>query len=65
MKFSIKDYWKPTPTMVRKIADSFLMASTFISTSAIVIDFKILAVTSVLLGATAKFFSNFFSEDEK
>lgn len=63
MKFGINHYWKPTPKTVRKFADALLASSTFISASSILINYPKVAVFSVILGASAKFISNFFGED--
>lgn len=63
MKFGLSQYYEPTPKNIRKLADAILGATMFLSASAIIADYHWLAITSVVVGAVAKFFSNFFSDD--
>jgi hypothetical protein len=59
---NINKYYEPTPAKWRKLGDGLLAVSTTLSTYAIAEDLKVLAITSVILGALAKFLTNFFSE---
>lgn len=60
----LKNYWAPTPKVMRKLGDAILGAATFVSTYAIAEEIKWLALTSVLAGALGKFITNFFTENE-
>lgn len=64
MKFSFKNYYKPTPATIRKFADAWFLACLFVSSSSIVNQFPKVALTFIILGALGKFFSNFFSTNE-
>lgn len=64
MKFSIKGYWKPTPKNVRKIADSILASATLVSAYSFINEYKSFALYVMIVSATAKFISNFFSDDK-
>lgn len=59
----LSNYYKSTPKKIRKLADAILAASTFVSMSSIIANYSWLAITSLLLGALAKFLSNFFADD--
>lgn len=64
MKFGIKEYFKPTPKKIRKIADSLSMAALAISGFTFVQDYKTAAYITLSSAFLGKFFSNLFSEDE-
>jgi len=63
-KFSIGGYMKPTPSLMRRIGDGLLVASTTVSTYAVTEEIKWLALTSILVGAGAKFLTNLFSQED-
>ena len=58
-----KRYFSPTPKKWRRLGDALLAVSTTVTTYAIVDELTWLALTSVLIGATGKFLTNFFTED--
>jgi len=63
-RFGIGSYMKPTPSLMRRIGDGLLVASTTLSTYAIAEEIKWLALTSVFVGAGAKFLTNLFSVED-
>ena len=63
MKFSWKDYWKPTPKGIRKLADALLAAAMTVSTFAMINDYPKLAGIIMITAGIAKFFSNFFTDE--
>jgi hypothetical protein len=63
MKF--KHYWKPTPVFWRKVGDSLLAASSFITTYALFSEMKWVAFTSLGIGVAGKFLTNFFKKEEE
>ena len=62
-KFSIKSYWAPTPKKARKIGDSLLGIFSITSMSTMIMDYKPMAVTSLIIGVIGKILSNFFAEE--
>jgi hypothetical protein len=62
MKISFKSYWKPTPKLIRKIADSILAGSTLFSTYSYLEDHKGLALAIMIVSVVAKILSNFFED---
>ena len=64
MKFSWNGYWKPTPKLIRKFADSLLIFTMSLSTASFATDHEKWAFGLMIAGALAKFASNFFSEDK-
>jgi len=64
MKFSSKGYWKPTPKLIVKIADSLLAGAMTVSTISFVNNYHVIAYTVLIVAGIAKFLSNFFVEDE-
>ena len=58
----LKNYFKPTPVLMRKLGDALLGASTFITGFGIIGEHKWLALVALLIGVAGKFLSNFFSE---
>lgn len=63
LKFSIANYYKPTPARIRKIADSILAGVLFLSASSIFNEHSGFALAIFSVGAIAKVVSNFFTED--
>ena len=64
MKFGWRQYWKPTPKLIRKFADALLAGALTISTISFASDYKNIAIAILTISGIAKFLSNFFSEDE-
>jgi len=64
MQFGIKQYWKPTPKSIRKVADSISAASIAVGAFSFAGDNKTVAVTVLILAGIGKFVSNMFSEDD-
>lgn len=60
MKFSWKSYWRPTPVIIKKAADSMLAAATLFSTYSYATENKQLACIIMIVSVLAKFLSNFF-----
>ena len=65
IKFKIKSYYEPTPAKMRKLGDSLLGASQFLTGYAIVMEEKWLAFTCIAIGTIGKFMTNFFVEEEE
>lgn len=61
---SLKGYSKLTPTVILKVSDSILAATSFISASSIIAQCPKIALMTLILGFFAKFTSNFFVEDK-
>lgn len=61
-KFTLKDYFSPTPKRLRILGDSLASASVFAGTFAIMNDMKMVAVYVIISGWTGKFLTNFFTE---
>lgn len=59
-----KNYWSRTPLIARKIGDSLLAASIFMSTYAVLNDYKNLGIIIMIVGGVGKFISNLFSTPE-
>jgi hypothetical protein len=70
-----RNYWKPTPKKWRKIGDTFLAVSSVLAIGGLwqfdnlkdiftAFEIKAMIVTSIALGATGKFLTNFFKEEE-
>jgi len=64
MKITIKGYYEPTPVILRKIGDSLLAVSTFITAYGIANEIKWLSYTSLAIGVVGKFLSNFFTDEK-
>lgn len=60
----IKSYWMPTPVFYRRLGDSLLGISTFITGMAISADYKEIAISSLIIGSVGKFLTNFFKIEE-
>jgi hypothetical protein len=63
MKFGLKEYFKPTPKKVRKIADSLSAAALAVSAFTFTADYKIAAYVTLASAFVGKFLSNLFSEE--
>jgi hypothetical protein len=63
MKFSFKYYYCPTPKTWRKVGDSVLGSSIFLTSSSLIMNWHWLGLSALLLGSMGKFLTNFFSED--
>lgn len=63
IKMGLRSYMKPTPVLMRKVGDGLLAMSTFVSGSAIVADYKWVAMGALLVGAVGKFMTNLFTEE--
>lgn len=63
MKFGFKEYWRPTPKKIRKIADSLSAAALAVSAFTFASDYKVVAYIVLAAAFLGKFFSNLFSED--
>ena len=65
MKVGFKEYWKPTPKKIRKIADSLSAAALAVSAFTFVSDYKVVSYVVLASAFIGKFASNLFSEDEE
>lgn len=61
--FKLSDYYKPTPAKWRKIGDSLLAGSTVITAASFIGDYHTLGMIALIIGATGKFITNFFTDD--
>jgi hypothetical protein len=64
VKFGFKEYFKPTPTNIRKIADSLSAAALATSAFAFVSEYKVASYVILASAFIGKFISNLFSEDK-
>lgn len=64
MGFGLKDYQKPTPKKLRRLGDSLLAASTFITTYSFMENYNKIAIASLVIGVIGKFLTNFFSTED-
>jgi hypothetical protein len=60
MKISIKGYYRPTPKVIRQIADAIYTATTLYGTTSVVMQHTWLGITIVIIGFICKAFSNFY-----
>lgn len=63
MKFGLKEYMKPTPKKIRKVADSLSAAAIAASAFTFTADHKIAAYVILVSAFIGKFLSNLFSEE--
>ena len=63
MKFGRKEYDKPTPKRMRRLGDSLLAVSSFITASAFAGGIQWLGFTALGVGVVGKFLTNYYSED--
>ena len=61
--FTVKSYWAPTPKKARKIGDALLGVFSVTSMSTMIMDYKPMAVASLIIGVIGKILSNFFAEE--
>ena len=62
MKFGLKEYWKPTPKNIRKVADAIVSACTFAGGMTVLNGHPVIGTIIFVTGFLAKILSNFFSE---
>jgi hypothetical protein len=63
MKFDLNGYYKPTPKNFRKIGDTLLGMSQFLTGYAVVMDEKWFALVCILIGTIGKGMTNFFVDE--
>jgi hypothetical protein len=63
MKFGLKEYFKPTPKLMRKIGDTMLAIS-LVSVPVAMINDKTVGFILIGCGIVGKFLTNWFSEDK-
>jgi hypothetical protein len=63
MKFDLNGYYKPTPKNFRKLGDTLLGMSQFLTGYAVVMDEKWLAFICIAIGTIGKGMTNFFVEE--
>lgn len=63
MNFGWKEYWKPTPKNIRKMADAIVAACTFSGGLASFNGEPKIGTVIFIVGFVAKILSNFFSEE--
>lgn len=63
LKFSWKDYFKPTPKRIRIFGDSLAAAGTFGAGIAVLNGHPIIGTTILVVAVVGKFISNFFTEE--
>jgi hypothetical protein len=61
--FTVKSYWAPTPKKARKIGDALLGVFSVTSMSSMMMDYKPMAIVSLIIGVIGKILTNFFSEE--
>lgn len=64
MKFGWKQYWKPTPSVIRKIADAVISVTTLVGSFVTIEKNPVTGTIVMVVGVVAKIISNFFSEEE-
>ena len=62
MKYGWKKYYEPTPAHLRKLGDSLLGISTFVTASAITVNNHTIAYIALGIGILGKFLTNFFAK---
>lgn len=63
MKFGWKEYWKPTPLKIRKLADALVAATTFSGTMVNLEGDSRIGTAIIIIGFLSKTVSNFFTEN--
>lgn len=63
LKFSWKDYFKPTPKRIRIFGDSLAAAGTFGAGIAVLNGHPIVGTVILIISVVGKFISNFFTEE--
>ena len=64
IKFGWKEYWKPTPLNIRKLADSIVAATTFAGSMINLEGDSRVGTFIIIVGFLAKITSNFFTENQ-
>ncbi len=59
----LTNYYKPTPIFWRKIGDSLLAASTFVTGYSLISSYPTLGIIALITGAFGKFLTDFFHEN--
>ena len=59
----LKDYYKPTPVIWRKLGDALLAVSVTITGFAMYQNIQWVALIALITGVIGKFLTNFFTED--
>jgi hypothetical protein len=63
MKFSWKDYFKPTPKRVRVFGDSLVGAGTFAASISVLNGAPKIGTVILVVSVLGKFMSNFFTDE--
>ena len=63
MKFGWKEYWKPTPLKIRKLADALVAATTFSGSMINLEGDSHISTAIIIIGFISKTASNFFAEN--
>ena len=63
MKFGWKEYWKPTPLKIRKLADALVAATTFSGSMINLEGDSKIGTAIIIIGFVSKTVSNFFTEN--
>ena len=63
IKFSLSGYYKPTPKNFRKLGDTLLGMSQFLTGYAVIMDEKWVAIICIMIGTIGKGLTNFFTEE--
>lgn len=63
MKFGWKEYWKPTPLKIRKLADALVAATTFSGSMINLEGDSKIGTVIIIIGFVSKTVSNFFTEN--
>jgi hypothetical protein len=64
LKFGWKEYWKPTPLKIRKLADALVAATTFSGSVVNLEGDSHIGTAIIVIGFLSKTVSNFFTENE-
>lgn len=64
MNFSLKGYWKPTPKLIRQIADAVLATATSSAILSAMEGHPKIGIAITVTAIIAKFISNFFTVDQ-
>lgn len=63
IKFDLSGYYKPTPKNLRKLGDSLLGMSQFLTGYSVIMEEKWLALICIAVGTIGKGLTNFFTEE--
>ena len=64
LKFGWKEYWKPTPLKIRKLADALVAATTFSGSMINLEGDSHIGTAIIIVGFLSKTVSNFFTENQ-